>query len=117
VLLPIERLSENPDVMCRTQFRQYLVEQAFLKLSETQRAVLALCDLEEMTAPEVAKVLGVTTNAVKSRLYCARATLNRIMDQECEAVGAEVAGMHTFECTWQYLYGKKVLQAISQPAV
>jgi RNA polymerase sigma-70 factor (ECF subfamily) len=57
VLLLTERPGDNPDVMCRTQFPQYLVEQALLKWPETQRPVLALCDLEEMTTPEVAKVL------------------------------------------------------------
>ena len=89
--------------LATTQFRQYLVEQALLKLPETQRAVLVLCDLEEMTAPEVAKVLGMQTNAVKSRLHRARATLKKIVDREFEALGVEVDGIHTFECTWQYL--------------
>jgi RNA polymerase sigma-70 factor, ECF subfamily len=103
VLLPMERPNDNPDVMCRTRFRQYLVEQALLKLPDTQRAVLVLCDLEGMTAPEVAKVIGIKTNAVKSRLHRARIMLKRTIDQEFEALGVDVEGMHTLECTWQYL--------------
>jgi RNA polymerase sigma-70 factor (ECF subfamily) len=116
VLLPMERPTDNPDVMCRTQFRQYLVEQALLKLPDTQRAVLVLCDLEEMTAPEVAKVVGIQANAVKSRLHRARATLKRIIDQEFEALGVDVDGMHTFECTWQYLTAASSSPASPAPA-
>jgi RNA polymerase sigma-70 factor, ECF subfamily len=53
VLLPTERPRDNPDAMCRTQFRQYLVEHALQQLPATQRAVVVLCDLEGMTAPKL----------------------------------------------------------------
>jgi DNA-directed RNA polymerase specialized sigma24 family protein len=68
-----------------------------------QRAVVVLCDLEEMTAPEAAKMLGVNTNVVKSRLHRARAALKRVIGKEFEALGVEVDGTHNFECTQQYL--------------
>jgi RNA polymerase sigma-70 factor, ECF subfamily len=103
VLLPTERPRDNPDAMCRTQFRQYLVEHALQKLPATQRAVVVLCDLEGMTAPEAAKMLGVNTNVVKSRLHRARAALRRVIGKEFEALGVEVGGTHNFECTQQYL--------------
>jgi RNA polymerase sigma-70 factor (ECF subfamily) len=103
VLLPTERPHDNPDAMCRTRFRQYLVEQALLKLPETQRAVLVLCDLEDVTAPEAAKVLGINMNAVKSRLHRARTMLKKIIDRKFAALGIEIDGAHSFGCTWQYL--------------
>lgn len=103
VLMPTEHPRDNPDAMCRTQFRQYLVEHALEKLPAKQRAVVALCDLEGMTAPEAAKMLGVNTNAVKSRLHRARAALRRVIGKEFEALGVEVDGTHNFECTQQYL--------------
>ena len=103
MVLSTKRPSDNPDVMCRTQFRQYLVEQGLLNLPETQRAVLALCDLEGMTAPEVAKLLGINTNAVKSRLHRARAALKNMIDKEFKELGIEIADIHTFECTQHYL--------------
>jgi RNA polymerase sigma-70 factor (ECF subfamily) len=103
VLLPVARPNDNPDTSCRARFRQRLVEQALLKLPETQRAVLVLCDLEDMTAAETAEVLQISTNVVKSRLHRARAALKRMVEKEFEALGVEVDGVHDFECTWQYL--------------
>ncbi len=103
ILLPVARPDDNPDTSCRSRFRQHLVEQALLKLPETQRAVLVLCDLEDMTALEIAKILQLSVNVVKSRLHRARATLKRMVEKEFEALGVEVDGVHTFECTWQYL--------------
>jgi len=103
ILLPLARPDDNPDTSCRARFRRHLVEQALLKLPETQRAVLVLCDLEDMAASEIAKVLQVNVNVVKSRLHRARATLKRMVEKEFEALGVDVDGVHTFECTWQYL--------------
>ena len=103
ILLPVARPNDNPDTSCRARFRQRLVEQALLKLPETQCAVLVLCDLEDMTAAETAEVLQISTNVVKSRLHRARAALKRMVEKEFEALGVEVDGVHDFECTWQYL--------------
>ncbi len=103
ILLPVARPDDNPDTGCRARFRQRLVEQALLKLPETQRAVLVLCDLEDMTASEIAEVLQISVNVVKSRLHRARAALKRMVEKEFEALGVEVDGVHDFECTWQYL--------------
>jgi RNA polymerase sigma-70 factor (ECF subfamily) len=46
--------------------------QAIAALEPTYREVLLLRDVEGLTAPEVAEVLGVSTQAVKSRLHRAR---------------------------------------------
>jgi RNA polymerase sigma-70 factor, ECF subfamily len=102
-LLPAARPEDNPDASCRSRFRRHLVEQALLKLPETQRAVLVLSDLEDMTASETAEVLRLDVNVVKSRLHRGRANLKRMVEKEFEALGVEVDGIHTFECTWQYL--------------
>ena len=103
ILLPVARPDDNPDTGCRARFRQRLVEQALLKLPETQRAALVLCDLEDMSASETAEVLQISANVVKSRLHRARAALKRMVEKEFEALGVEVDGVHDFECTWQYL--------------
>jgi RNA polymerase sigma-70 factor (ECF subfamily) len=103
ILLAVPEPDENPDSKCRARFRQHLVEQALLKLPETQRAVLVLGDLEDMSASEIAEILQVSVNVVKSRLHRARATLKRTVEKDFEALGVEVDGVHTFECTWQYL--------------
>ena len=48
------------------------LERAIGELEPMYREVLLLRDVEGLTAPEVAVVLGVTTQAVKSRLHRAR---------------------------------------------
>jgi RNA polymerase sigma-70 factor (ECF subfamily) len=63
---------ERPDdAMAGKQVEQAL-EQAIAALDPMYREVLLLRDVEGLTAPEVAEVLGVTTDAVKSRLHRAR---------------------------------------------
>ena len=48
------------------------LEQAIAALEPMYREVLLLRDAEGLTAPEVAEVLGLTPQAVKSRLHRAR---------------------------------------------
>ncbi len=48
------------------------LEQAIAALEPMYREVLLLRDAEGLTAPEVAEILGVTAQAVKSRLHRAR---------------------------------------------
>jgi RNA polymerase sigma factor (sigma-70 family) len=70
---------------------QYIHEQAHLQVSlagdlvkaiaslePIYRQVLIMRDMQEMTAPQVAALLGVTVDAVKSRLHRARTQL-RVM--------------------------------------
>jgi RNA polymerase sigma factor (sigma-70 family) len=51
------------------------VLRALADLPESYRTVLVLRDVEEMTAPEAAAVLGLSVEATKSRLHRARAML------------------------------------------
>ena len=46
-----------------------------------RRAVLVLHEIEEMTAPEIAQVLGIPLNTVYSRLRVARAELEEALGQ------------------------------------
>ncbi len=59
------------------------LEQALLRaidaLDPTQREVLILRDVEGLSAPDVAKVLGVSVDAVKSRLHRARITVRQTL--------------------------------------
>jgi RNA polymerase sigma-70 factor (ECF subfamily) len=48
-------------------------------LDDDKRAVLVLADIEEMTAPEIAVVMGTPLNTVYSRLRRARSELNQAL--------------------------------------
>jgi RNA polymerase sigma-70 factor (ECF subfamily) len=56
------------------------LDQAIGELEPMYREVLMLRDVEGLTAPEVAEVLGVTTRAVKSRLHRARLSVRQRLE-------------------------------------
>lgn len=51
------------------------------QLGEDKRAVFIMAELEEMTAPEIASVLGIKPATVYSRLRLARAELDRAVQR------------------------------------
>jgi RNA polymerase sigma-70 factor (ECF subfamily) len=61
-----------PDEVVAGREVQRALEEAIGALEPMYREVLLLRDVEGLTAPEVAEVLGVTVQAVKSRLHRAR---------------------------------------------
>jgi len=64
--------AKGPDELLAGQAIEMALEQAIGALEPMYREVLLLRDVEGLTAPEVAEVLGVTVQAVKSRLHRAR---------------------------------------------
>lgn len=54
-----------------------IIERAIEELPPTDRAVLVLSDVEELTNPEIGKALGLTVPAVKGRLHRARLFLRK----------------------------------------
>ncbi|MEO8503827.1 MAG: sigma-70 family RNA polymerase sigma factor [Acidobacteriota bacterium] len=61
------------------------LERALRGLTPSQREVLLLRDVEGLTAPEVARVLGIGERAVKSRLHRARAALRSALERPIPA--------------------------------
>jgi RNA polymerase sigma-70 factor (ECF subfamily) len=73
----VERVSVEPsqtDAMARRDDLAKL-DAALAVLDMDRRAVLVLHEIEEMTAPEIAQVLGIPLNTVYSRLRVAREKL------------------------------------------
>jgi RNA polymerase sigma-70 factor (ECF subfamily) len=62
----------SPDEALATKRIEEALEQSIAALDPMYREVLVLRDVEGLTAPEVAEVLGVSVQAVKSRLHRAR---------------------------------------------
>jgi RNA polymerase sigma-70 factor (ECF subfamily) len=55
------------------------LDSALASIELPRRAVLVLHEIEEMTAPEIARILGVPLNTVYSRLRVARAELEKAL--------------------------------------
>ncbi len=71
------------------------LERAIAALEPMYREVLVLRDVEGLTAPEVAEVMGLTVEAVKSRLHRARVAVREALAPLLAAPGAgavEAAG-------------------------
>jgi RNA polymerase sigma-70 factor (ECF subfamily) len=76
--LEIRSVSPGPDeVVARDR-----VERAFAALSIEQRTILVLHHLEGRPLAAIADDLGIAVGTVKSRLYAARATLQRALEDD-----------------------------------
>ena len=74
----LEGDGEHPSVEDDAERQETLaqLDSLLAKLSDDLRAVVILCDLEEMTMNEAAEILSVPAGTVASRLRRARAELS-----------------------------------------
>ena len=72
-----------------TEDRHELVKKLLAKLPESERTVVSLHYLGEMTAKEIGKFLGVSVNTIKSRLRRGR---KRLQEQQEELLVRETLG-------------------------
>ena len=82
-----QRLTES------TERRLELVKKLLAKLPESERTVVTLHFLGEMTAKEIGKLLGVSVNTIKSRLRRGR---KRLQEQQEELLVRETLGSIPF---------------------
>ncbi|MDE0397930.1 MAG: sigma-70 family RNA polymerase sigma factor [Candidatus Poribacteria bacterium] len=76
-----------------TEDRHELVKKLLAKLPESERTVVTLYYLGEMTAQEIGKFLGVSVNTIKSRLRRGR---KRLQEQQEEVFISETLGSIPF---------------------
>jgi len=70
----------NPEQSAELRRRQRLLEGAVARLSERERAVFVLCELEGMETRQVARALGITSITVRRHLGRARSRLQRLLE-------------------------------------
>lgn len=71
--------SPDPEQTTSARELERLMQEALNELPTAAREVLVLRDVEGLTAPEVARVLGTSVEAVKSKLHRARSGLHRAL--------------------------------------
>ncbi len=76
-----------------TEHRRELVKKLLAQLPESERTVVTLHFLGEMTAKEIGKLLGVSVNTIKSRLRRGR---KRLQEQREELLVSETLGSIPF---------------------
>lgn len=73
--LPVESLSvEDCD-------RRDIIRRAFLALSTKHREILDLVFYQELTYPEIAEMLNIPLNTVKTRVFYAKGELKKILNE------------------------------------
>lgn len=81
--LPFDRIQTNPEEspfhVCARHQSIRLLEAALSRLPEKYRVVVRMCDLEGRSAAEVAKIMSLSSAAVKSRRYRGRVQLLRVL--------------------------------------
>ncbi|MBC8003597.1 MAG: sigma-70 family RNA polymerase sigma factor [Opitutaceae bacterium] len=65
-----------PDAVLRTELEDK-IDQALADLPENQRTAIVLCQQDELSYEEIAKVLGTTLSATKSLIHRGRETLKQ----------------------------------------
>lgn len=88
----------SPDEAVAGRELAVVLDRALGKLDPTYREVLLLRDVEGLTAPEVSDVLGVSTDAVKSRLHRARTELRTLLEPYVSRGESPVGASPTADC-------------------
>jgi RNA polymerase sigma-70 factor (ECF subfamily) len=78
----------DPEQEALDRETQQLIEQAITDLPENYRDVYVLADVEGLSNPEIAEILGLNVGAVKSRLHRARLLMRDALAPHFEEVGA-----------------------------
>lgn len=87
--------AQSPDDAVAGKEVERALDQAIRNLEPIYREVILLRDVEGLTAPEVAEVLGVSVQAVKSRLHRARLSVRA---EVAPLLGVPTAGAATGGC-------------------
>jgi RNA polymerase sigma-70 factor (ECF subfamily) len=70
---------EDPEELLLREERRHHVLQALQRLPMVHRQILILREFEELSYQEISQTLGISVQAVKSRLFRARADLEQIL--------------------------------------
>ncbi len=83
---------EDPDTNCEQSLKDALVRYALSQLSSTQRSLIIMRDIEDLSIRHIAEILQLPEGAVKSRLHRARKSLKRILQHKTQVPGQESIG-------------------------
>lgn len=97
--------SQAPDEVVSREQLQRALDVAIQKLDSSLREVLLLRDVEGLSAPEVARALGLGVQAVKSRLHRARSALREQLSPWLEQSSPTAACPDVVELLSRYQEG------------
>ena len=71
----------DPEQLCGQKEYHCLLHNALSKLSAKTRRAIQLRELDERSAPEAARLMGISVNALKSRVFHGRKKLHRLLSR------------------------------------
>ena len=74
--------NENPFEDARQQQEAALIKQALRTLSTDHREILHVAFYEELSYPEISKLIGIPVNTVKTRVYYAKQQLKKSLTHQ-----------------------------------
>ena len=74
--------TETADVALERAETAELIRKKIDELPQSYRTILIMRDIEELSNPEIAELLGINVNLVKVRLHRARQALRTLLEQE-----------------------------------
>jgi RNA polymerase sigma-70 factor, ECF subfamily len=79
--------SAHPDSTFELRQRMQLLDRLLAGLSDEQRAVFVMAEIEQFSVPEIAEALGEKLNTVYSRLRLGRERFERALDRHRKQLG------------------------------
>ncbi len=73
-----------PDVLTEREELRQLVREAIDRLPDNYREIILLCDIEELSTKEVARLLNLSEGAIRVRLHRARQALRALLSPHIE---------------------------------
>jgi RNA polymerase sigma-70 factor (ECF subfamily) len=86
-LSPVRRWRQ-PEELAMDKETHQLIERAIAGLPIRYRVAYVLADVEELSNAEVAKIVGISVPALKSRLHRARLLMRKILAPHFEELAA-----------------------------
>ena len=77
--LEIEDLADNPEVTLEKKDRSAIIRKCLMGLSAEHREIIDLVYYHEKSVEEVAKIVGIPENTVKTRMFYARKKLAEML--------------------------------------
>ena len=77
--LEIEDLADNPEVTLEKKDRSAVIRKCLMGLSAEHREIIDLVYYHEKSVQEVAKIVGIPENTVKTRMFYARKKLAEML--------------------------------------
>ncbi|GEM_PF-359991 len=84
--MEIPAYQNGPEDNILQQEKRELIQTIMIALNESERTVLLLCDYEGLTYDEIAKITGISSDAVKGRIYRARQKFRRLYHEAIDQV-------------------------------